>query len=506
MTPDSDDPVVPTPSASVSKGIQGAIEYMDIISVFEKMDFEDIGTDSDKFCELMNRPQYPFPGYNLLEIVFSTESKADDIVGFPYLEVEDEKYYLRNPDRNAKILELDRIEIVDKSGLSVLYEVDKVEGTLDIDIKGLHVKAVMSKPTGYTIDVNMSIKLSAGIEKYDTDETGKDLWRWSEDRPIQADISVNGETWPSCIYEISKMTTYYGDETYRFGYMVEFDSDGGESVDPVYFLKGSTLDSKKLPATSKKDAVFKGWVLPGGTLLDDLDVPFSLEQDITLKAVYWDTVLPEELEMEAYQAYRFFEKVMEIDHTGRRNEEVYLLFGTSKEEAGLDLLDMFFLLYGKTDRYGSYPYFDMFGAKFYGSVKDTESTDESSESFAVSDYDFSIVGGGSSSYHEAIVGDDSSEEWTIGDVQYMIFITPKGGTSNVSFRAIIELAKVTEIGRYDSAGNFKRDSLKGEVSFYDEVAGKTITRTFYYNEVDGIGIYGDYLVTSELFQKMSKSY
>lgn len=88
----------------------------------------------------------------------------------------------------------------------------------------------------------------------------------------------------------------------------------------------------------------------------------------------------------------------------------------------------------------------------------------------------------------------------------MIFITPKGGTSNVSFRAIIELAKVTEIGRYDSVGNFKRDSLKGEVSFYYEVAGKTITRTFYYNEVDGIGIYGDYLVTSELFQKMSKTY
>lgn len=44
------------------------------------------------------------------------------------------------------------------------------------------------------------------------------------------------------------------------------------------------------------------------------------------------------------------------------------------------------------------------------------------------------------------------------------------------------------------------------VRIYDEVAGKTITRTFYYNEVDGIGIYGDYLVTSELFQKMSKAY
>lgn len=503
---DPDIPVVPDPSGpSAPTGVIGAKRCLGIVDVFNEFGVPTDEVDADVLLGMLGEEKPYEPRQAWEELVFAVLESTDDILEEPYLEFDGKPYWLvsRMPD-SQNIVKWALKEIACESAEYRIVEDTSTTGRLSIDVKGLAFKVSVTNPEGFTIDTTMDISISTFI-KY---EAGRDRWFWDEERPITMKATVDGVEWPEFETLPMNFAARYGEDFFDYGYTVSFDTKGGEPIDSMRFPGVLALDPGYLPSAEKENALFRGWELSPGDLLQDHENFLwpDCGETVNLTAVYWETTLPAELETEANLTYRFFETLSEVTCTYKVQTELQDLFDGSVEEKNLKFLDMLLLLIGEEDTCGEYPYLKVEGDRYYGSRKDEGASGfKASTDLETSDYKFHIEGtvttnGGNSSYW----GNYRSRSYAIGDVS-IDGIIPSWSATGAFGRVKLDLSPATvNKTSVDDGTGYKLSVIEGEVEFRDVITGERHSRKLYYDATAGIGYYGDYLLIPDIWSRVSR--
>lgn len=504
-TPVIPDPVVPDPvDPTIPVGVTGVRRYLDIVMAFEEQGVPSTEINTDTLLGMLREEGFYTSRYMWEELIFAILESADEILDNPYIEFDGKPYWIEPMKSNPQDVVQWTLKgmTCENAEYSVLTDTPTT-GKLDIDIKGLAFEILVSNPEGLVADMTVDIQISARTV-YNSE---RDEWFWNEETPITARMTVNSAEWPEFETIPLNFSARYDGDFYDYGYTVSFDTNGGKPIDSIRFPGVMPLDPKNLPSAEKENALFRGWELSPGDFIHDHENNLwpDCGDTVDLTAVYWETPLPENLEAEANLTYRFLETLSEIKCAGKEQTKLQDLFDGSTEEKNLKLLDMFLLLIGKEDECGGYPFMEIHGTKYYGSKKKEGAPGlTASTNPETSGYRFSIEGtvttnGG----RESPIENGKFRLYTIGDASIRGGIPSWDDTDPLKkFEIDLPLATVDKTSIYNGSG-YELTTIDGEVTFKDKLTDEESTRTLNYDVTAGMGYYGDYLITSEIWSRIS---
>lgn len=504
-TPVIPDPVDPDPvDPTIPVGVTGVMRYLDIVMAFEEQGVPSTEINTDTLLGMLRKEGFYTSRCMWEELVFAVLESADEILSDPYIEFDSKPYEINPMTSNPQ--DVVQWTLKDMTCENAEYSVltdTPTTGKLDIDIKGLAFEVLVLNPEGLVADMTMDIQISARTV-YNSE---RDEWFWDEEMPITARVTVDGAEWPEFETIPLNFSARYDGAFYDYGYTVSFDTKGGKPIDSIRFPGVMPLDPKDLPSAEKENALFRGWELSPGDFIHDHENNLwpDCGETVNLTAVYWETPLPAKYETEANLTYRFLEILSEIQCAYKMQTQLRDLFNEGVEEKDLKLLDMFLLLIGKEDECGGYPFMEIHGTKYYGSKKKEGAPGlTASTNSETSGYRFSIGGtvstnGGGGFYMDNI----RSRSYTIADTSIRGGIPSWDDTDSLKkFEIDVDIATVDKTSVNRGSG-YELTSISGKVVFKDILTDEEYARTLNYDVTAGMGYYGDYLITSEIWSRIS---
>lgn len=414
-----------------------------------------------------------------LALAFAKEGKADSFDDDLYIEIDGNKYYEDSGDEYNVVEGV--YDIKDLKIESFGSERDEVSKTKTVELKNLSFSVEISSPVAYTIDVRFSAKLVVGVY-YDEEDNE---WYTDEESSYTLDFSFNDVERPTFRYDSEKNRIIYGDYVRNLIYTVTFDSKGGTPVPSQKVKHGYEAIEPDAP-TKEGTAGFIEWRTKDGESFDFSD---GISGDITLYAAYY---LPatEDMEGRIYSMFPLAGIFSGINMGGLPNLENMFEDTENTDEY---LFEIMLLVLGETDSFGSVPYYEVAGQKYY-SYKDDNVVGLKAGT------DYTIEGtvgtyGGGRSFDDK----GNSSDWRgFNDLCYTVSIMDDSG-------AVMHEVPVRISGRaeFETLSNETNETYVTmvSVSILDENLQTVEDRTFKLDSSSNEGYYCDYIFDSSKYPR-----
>ncbi len=411
-----------------------------------------------------------------LALAFAKEGKSDSFDDDLYIEIDGNKYYEDSGDEN-NIVE----GVYDIKGLKIesfSSKRDEVSKTKTVELKNLSFSVEISSPVVYTIDVRFSAKLVVGVY-YDEEDNE---WYTDEESSYTLDFSFDGAERPTFRYDSEKSRIIYGDYVRNLLYTVTFNSKGGTPVPPQKVKHGYEAIEPEAP-TKEGTAGFIEWRTKDGESFDFSD---GISGDVTLYAAYY---LPatEDMEGRIYSMFPLVGIFSGIKDGGLPDLENMFEDAKNTDEY---LFEIMLLVLGETDSFGSVPYYEIAGQKYY-SYKDNKDVGLKAGTDYTIEGSVGLYGGGHSFDYKG-----NSSDWRgFNDLCYAVSIMDGSGT--VLHEIPVRISGRVEIETHEDETYI----IMVNVSILDENLQTIEDRTFKFESSSNEGYYCDYIFDSSKYPR-----
>ncbi len=412
----------------------------------------------------------------LLALAFAKEGKADSFDDDLYIEVDGNKYYEDSGDENDIVEGV--YEIKDLKVESFSSSRDESSKTKTVGLKNLSFSVEISSPVVYRIDVKFSAKLVVGIY-YDEEDSE---WYTDEESSYTLDFSFDDVERPTFRYDSEKNRIIYGDYVRNLLYTVTFDSKGGTPVPSQKVEHGYEAIEPEAP-TKEGTAGFIEWRTKDGESFDFSDGIF---EDTTLYAAYY---LPatEEMEGRIYSMFPLVGIFNDIRDGGIQDLENMFENPDNTDEY---LFEIMLLVLGETDSFGSVPYYEIAGQKYY-SYKDNKDVGLEAGMDYTIEGTVGLYGGGHS-----FDGKGNSSDWRgFNDLCYTVSIMDDSGA--VLYEIPVRISGRVEVETHEDETHI----IMVNVSILDENLQTIEDRTFKLDSSSNEGYYCDYIFDSSKYPR-----